>query len=499
MMKNANFVEAFPPLSSAEPKPHLLPSKGYNAFEIGERSSPLYRYLRTVLPVPMFALLWVFYGRTVRPTATSTLLEMHFSIRHIVMLAVIGLLWAMIVNLHIPSRRSSLLMVEIRRIVQATLWCSATVFFLKIRTFGWQLTCLDTGLALVSLLSVGMFLLAATYVVRSMVAYLPWRRRLVLIVGSGPRAFRALDQFKSSVEYTVLGCIDDECVNDELGEIYLGGTHQLESLLKQHPVEALVICLPVKTQYSQIQRAISIAESVGVEIHHVEDVFTTTLATRTNDPLVSTEYTVLRVVHHDVRAYVKRMIDILGASVGILLTGPIMLIIAAAIALSSDGPILFVQQRYGKNRSRFPMYKFRTMVVDAEARQASLESQNEAGGPTFKMKKDPRITPIGNYLRRTSLDELPQLFNVLKGDMSLVGPRPLPVRDVSRFEESWLLRRFSVTPGLTCLWQISGRSNTAFDNWMRQDLDYIDNWSLALDCRILLQTLPAVLRGRGAM
>jgi lipopolysaccharide/colanic/teichoic acid biosynthesis glycosyltransferase len=144
------------------------------------------------------------------------------------------------------------------------------------------------------------------------------------------------------------------------------------------------------------------------------------------------------------------------------------------------------------------MYKFRTMVTNAEALQATLESRNEAAGPVFKIKHDPRITRVGRFLRKTSLDELPQLFNVLKGDMSLVGPRPLPTRDVRRFAESWLMRRFSVYPGLTCLWQISGRSNLSFHDWVRLDLDYIDRWSLGLDMRILARTVPAVLKGTGA-
>jgi lipopolysaccharide/colanic/teichoic acid biosynthesis glycosyltransferase len=176
-----------------------------------------------------------------------------------------------------------------------------------------------------------------------------------------------------------------------------------------------------------------------------------------------------------------------------------MAAIAIVIKLTSPGPVLFVQQRYGFNRRRFPMLKFRTMVVDAERRQADLESANEAGGPVFKIKSDPRVTSIGKILRRASLDELPQLINVLRGDMSLVGPRPLPLRDVARFDEPWLLRRFSVPPGLTCLWQIGGRSETKFDEWIRLDLQYVDQWSLALDLRILVQTIPAVFRGTGAV
>jgi lipopolysaccharide/colanic/teichoic acid biosynthesis glycosyltransferase len=145
------------------------------------------------------------------------------------------------------------------------------------------------------------------------------------------------------------------------------------------------------------------------------------------------------------------------------------------------------------------MYKLRTMVADAAARQAEVENLNEAAGPIFKIKADPRITPVGGFLRRTSIDELPQLFNVLRGDMSLVGPRPLPIRDVERFDESWLMRRFSVLPGVTGLWQVSGRRSLQFDSLISLDLKYIDEWSLALDFQILARTPWAVLRGQHGM
>ena len=144
------------------------------------------------------------------------------------------------------------------------------------------------------------------------------------------------------------------------------------------------------------------------------------------------------------------------------------------------------------------MYKFRTMVRDAEHQQAALESRNEASGPVFKIANDPRLTPVGRFLRKTSIDELPQLFNVLRGDMSLVGPRPLPLRDVGRFSRPGDLRRFSMRPGVTCLWQINGRSALPFDDWIALDLRYIDRWSLLLDMLILVRTVPAVLRGTGA-
>jgi lipopolysaccharide/colanic/teichoic acid biosynthesis glycosyltransferase len=160
--------------------------------------------------------------------------------------------------------------------------------------------------------------------------------------------------------------------------------------------------------------------------------------------------------------------------------------------------VIFKQTRYGLNKNPFSMYKFRSMVVDAESQQSQLEHLNETSGPVFKIKRDPRITRLGALLRKTSIDELPQLFNVLLGHMSLVGPRPLPTRDVSRFSDLSLMRRFSVKPGVTGLWQVSGRSNLDFDGWIALDLRYIDTWTLMLDLRILAMTIPAVLKGRGA-
>jgi len=204
------------------------------------------------------------------------------------------------------------------------------------------------------------------------------------------------------------------------------------------------------------------------------------------------------VVSDDYRLAIKRGLDIVGAVVGLIVLAPIMAAVALAVKLTSRGPVLFAQARYGWRKRHFRMYKFRTMVMDAEMLQGALESRNEAAGPVFKMEHDPRVTPLGRFLRRSSLDELPQLWNVLRGDMSLVGPRPLPTRDVHRFNESALMRRFSVMPGLTCLWQVSGRSDLSFDRWVELDLEYIDRWSLLLDFTILGRTLPAVLRGNGA-
>jgi len=196
---------------------------------------------------------------------------------------------------------------------------------------------------------------------------------------------------------------------------------------------------------------------------------------------------------------VKRALDVCASACLLLLLAPLAGLIIVAIRMTSPGPAHFAQERLGLNKRPFRLYKFRTMVAGAEARRADLEALNEADGPVFKIRHDPRVTPIGRWLRRTSLDELPQLVNVLKGDMSLVGPRPLPLSDCAGFSEDWHRRRFSVRPGITCLWQVHGRSDTSFERWMAMDMEYIDSWSLALDLQILASTVSAVIRQDGAM
>ena len=193
----------------------------------------------------------------------------------------------------------------------------------------------------------------------------------------------------------------------------------------------------------------------------------------------------------------KRALDLIGAGVALILFSPFMLLAVLAVRLTSRGPVIFKQPRAGLGGRPFTMYKFRSMVVDAEARQASLHVLNEQDGPAFKIKDDPRVTRIGKILRKTSLDELPQLFNVLKGEMTLVGPRPLPVKESDQCHR-WHRRRLDVTPGVTCVWQVAGRSEVFFDQWMRMDLAYIRRRSLWVDIKLIVLTIPAVLLRRGA-
>jgi exopolysaccharide biosynthesis polyprenyl glycosylphosphotransferase len=328
--------------------------------------------------------------------------------------------------------------------------------------------------------------------------------RQVLIVGSGARALKLYRQLngKAGSDYQVIGFVDSNGSNGHSTEIQsklLGNLAQLEEILVGNIVDEVLITLPVKSCYAQIETAIQICERIGVESKYLSEIFEPSLAKTGYERMEGIAVTSRKPVSHDSRFVVKRAIDIAGALLGLIVLSPLFVLIAVAIRLTSGMPIFFSQERYGRNKRRFKMHKFRTMVPNAEALQRDLEHRNEVGGPVFKIKDDPRMTRIGRFLRRTSLDELPQLLNVLKGEMSLVGPRPLPLRDVSRFEEGWLMRRFCVAPGLTGLWQVNGRSHTSFEQWVAHDLKYIDTWSLTLDLKILLKTVPAVLRGVGAL
>jgi lipopolysaccharide/colanic/teichoic acid biosynthesis glycosyltransferase len=193
----------------------------------------------------------------------------------------------------------------------------------------------------------------------------------------------------------------------------------------------------------------------------------------------------------------KRALDVTGALVGLVLLAPLFALVALAIRIASPGPVLFRQERSGLGGARFWMYKFRSMYVDAEARKHEIADLNEQDGPAFKIKNDPRVTPLGKLLRMTSIDELPQLWNVLRGDMSLVGPRPLPCSETAGCNR-WHLRRLQVTPGLTCVWQVRGRSQVSFEEWVRMDVEYVNSRTLIHDLKLLVQTVPAVALRRGA-
>jgi exopolysaccharide biosynthesis polyprenyl glycosylphosphotransferase len=327
------------------------------------------------------------------------------------------------------------------------------------------------------------------------------RTRNAVIVGGGERAARVCEELRNHLEwdYRMLGFVDSVSAEPlGSGGPNLGRVADLEDVLMRHVVDEVIVALPIKSHYTAIERVIAVCERIGVEVQYSEDLFDISWSGHCHHGDQEQRRVILKMVRQDYRHRIKRALDIVGALFGLILCAPLFLVVAVLIKASSKGPVLFRQERYGLGKRTFCIYKFRTMYENAEAAQASLEHMNQNSGPVFKIFKDPRVTKVGGWLRRTSIDELPQLFNILKGEMSLVGPRPLNKRDVGRFSEAWLMRRFSVKPGLTCLWQISGRSNVSFDRWIELDLHYIDHWSLLMDIKILAMTIPVVVRGTGA-
>ena len=288
---------------------------------------------------------------------------------------------------------------------------------------------------------------------------------------------------------------------DILAELNLNDTpiDELVRLLHEHSANGVILSAK-HTYFGKVEKAIQACELEGVEAWLMADFFNTQLSQTSLDDFYGRPMLVFRSTPEESwQALAKSALDIVGAFVLLVLTSLIFLVTALAIKLTSPGPILFRQQRSGLNGRPFTMLKFRSMVSDAEQLKQELAALNEMAGPVFKVTQDPRITPVGRIIRRFSIDELPQLVNVLRGEMSLVGPRPLPVDEVKRFDDFSHRRRLSVKPGLTCLWQVSGRNEVKdFKDWVRLDLEYIDNWSLWLDVKILLRTIPVVLIGTGA-
>lgn len=331
--------------------------------------------------------------------------------------------------------------------------------------------------------------------------------RHLLIVGTNDRAQALAKMIKMQPElgYALRGYVDDNwgdasrLRNPDVDVV--ARLHDIGAYLKDNVVDEVVIALPVATLYQDACRIVQLCEEQGIVVHFIPGFgflnlgqATMLFSTLHDEPIL----TIVPPAMGGWQLITKRSMDIVCSVVLIALFSPLLVTISLLIKLSSPGPILFFQERVGLNKRKFRLLKFRTMVANAEEIQKTLEHLNEVDGPAFKIKNDPRITPLGKLLRRTSLDELPQLYNVFRGDMSLVGPRPLPLRDYAGFSQDWHRRRFSVRPGITCLWQISGRSATTFDTWMELDMAYISQWSLWLDFKILAATVPAVLKQRGA-
>ena len=332
----------------------------------------------------------------------------------------------------------------------------------------------------------------------------------ILIVGSGPRAHDVVGRMQRAAEWgtQIIGFIDPHGGPSQIEAGHLNGyaeglkikhVSEVQQILSENVVDEVVIALPRK-YLSDVQELARICEAEGVCIKFAADIFDiepadVRMSTLEGLPLLEF-YPVAQNLN---MLIVKRIFDLIATIAATPLLIPLFAIVALAVRLDSKGPVFFSQTRIGLNKRPFRMFKFRSMYEDAEARLAEIEHLNEASGPNFKIANDPRVTRVGKFIRKTSLDELPQLINVFMGQMSLVGPRPMSVRDVNYFDKSAQRRRFSVRPGVTCTWQISGRSNLSFDEWLALDLSYIDNWKFTDDLVILLKTIPSVLKGSGAV
>jgi len=360
-----------------------------------------------------------------------------------------------------------------------------------------------TPMAAASFLVLGMalhsFMLNTSYLAIKKINSSKKNKRVVLMVGSNHHAVEMARFFEQNqiLGFFNLGFVDDE--NHSGGEVALLSTlDKFEEVIRNNVIDFIFIHLPIRSYYDSIAVIIEKAECQGIAVHYMSNIFEPRKSKLEASRVGSVHSIVLHTApSEDWRIQTKRVIDVIFASLGMIVALPVMAVAALIIKVTDGGPIIFKQKRVGYNKRIFNVYKLRTMCVNAEQMKVDVDHLNEMDGPVFKIKCDPRVTKFGKFLRKYSIDELPQLFNVLQGDMSIVGPRAMALTDYQGFSEDWQRRRFSMRPGLTCYWQIRGRNNLPFNEWMRLDMEYIDNWNLFEDFKIMLLTIPEVFRGGG--
>jgi exopolysaccharide biosynthesis polyprenyl glycosylphosphotransferase len=399
-------------------------------------------------------------------------------------------------------RRSSSWLDEVYAIINGTTTGMAVVLVI---IFGIRPLAFSRLLLLyVSVLTV-FFLSLSRLVKRSIESY--QRRRGIgvartIIVGAGEVGMTVMRTLvaRPDMGYKLVGFVETgpNQIGDTIGRFHrLGGLDNLEATLAEHNTDEVIITLPSDQNY-MIQQVIRQCQKAGVRTRIVPDFFQMSLSQVDIDYLAGIPLIGVRELYLGRGPrLVKRIIDVVASTIALIVSVPLMLIVALAIKFDSKGPIFFQQQRLGEKERPFKCIKFRSMRVGAEEEQETLRDLNEADGPLFKIKDDPRLTRIGRIIRRTSLDEFPQFINVLRGEMSLIGPRP-PVPSEVESYKSWQRKRLAVKPGLSGLWQVSGRSDLTFDEMCLLDIYYIENWSLWLDVRIILRTIPQIFFGRGA-
>jgi len=454
-----------------------------------------------------FALAAVPVAYRTTTVSLAAFLSMRVKVGNILLFLVLLSAWHLVFSLSglYHSKRLSDRKSEVKDVLRATfmatLMVALSAFLFRIRMI--------TPIFLISFWFASSAVTIATRL--ALRSFLGWVRvrghnlRHIVIVGTNSRAVRLAQTIENKAElgYRLVGFVDQEWARSEdfrrTGYKVLSDFEHFPTFLREHVVDEVALALPMKSSYPQASRIVARCEEQGIMIRFLSNIFELRLS-RTNGNEFDPDAVITAYIHpfEGWPMVIKRILDVAISLTVVVLLAPILLVTALLVKWGSPGPVFFAQERIGLNKRRFRMYKFRTMVVDAEQKRAELEERNEVDGPVFKIKDDPRVTLIGKFLRKTSIDELPQLFNVFKGEMSLVGPRPLPVRDCAGFDQDWQRRRFSVRPGITCLWQINGRSSVPFEHWMDLDMQYIDNWSLWLDLTILAKTIPAVLKGTGA-
>ncbi len=324
----------------------------------------------------------------------------------------------------------------------------------------------------------------------------------LLIVGTGKRAQDFIRQVNDHANWglKIIGLIDDDpklLGKKVMDYDVIGRIRDIPRIMREHVVDRVIFVVP-RIWLSRIEEAIYYCEKEGVSTAVSIDLYKPRLAQMTQSNFVGTPLLVFQTTTaKEGQLFIKRMFDVLVSLIVLVLFSPILLMAFIGVLVSSRGPAFFTQTRCGLNGRKFKLYKFRSMYMGAEMKRKELEKQNDMKGPVFKMKRDPRVTPFGKFMRKFSIDELPQIINVLKGDMSLVGPRPALPTEIDMYE-SWQRRRLSMKPGITCIWQVSGRNKIAFEKWMEMDLYYIDHFSLWLDFKLLLRTFFVVITGYGA-
>ncbi len=457
--------------------------------------------------VSAFLLAAVFVLHQTRNVSPTEFFSMRVKIQNLAIFSAFVGLWYVIFcswGLY-TSRRLSNGTREVVEIAAATFLGTSAILFGAVI---FHIKLVTAGFLLVFWLASTMMTACSRLTLRATLGFIRKRGRNlrdVLIVGTNNRALEFAHRLISHPElgYRIAGFVDREWQGMEAfrrsGYTLLCDLENLRQFLRHSVVDELVIALPFRSMHEWASLIAKSCEEQGITVRVLSNIFDLKTAGRPADGLEGDALLTHSAGWGDGwPIFAKRILDFAISLIATIVLSPVLLFAALLIKITSPGPIFFVQRRVGLHKRPLNVYKFRTMEVNAETRIHEIEHLNEVRGPVFKIKNDPRITSFGKLLRKTSIDELPQLFNVLRGEMSLVGPRPLPFRDYEGFNEDWQRRRFSVKPGITCLWQVGGRSSIPFQEWMELDLQYIEKWSLWLDVRILLRTIPAVIRGSGA-